>query len=408
VIAMHVILFEDHLTGENRPITLPRPAFGVSLAATTLYDLVKRYASGVSALVRPYLRDKTAASFQLSPPAASDVLFVNASLAPSFAIMDRLTKEAALGENFLIPQDSRVAAAYFKTLPEGFAEQNEQTITSYLLAQPYRSVRQDMPFVEFPSDVIRWHQEYFEENITRLAEGLSEAQHGVFVGKDVKIHPTAVLDAEEGPIVLHDRVSVGPFALLVGPVIVGAGTKIIERATIKEEVQIGHTCKIGGEVECSIIEPFSNKQHHGFLGHAYVGSWVNMGAGTCNSDLKNTYGEVAIQHRGRRINTGMQFLGCVIGDFSKTAINTSIFTGKIVGVCSFLYGFVGTNVPSFTNYARSFGQETECLLDVVVKTQERMFTRRKVQQTVADIKLLEDMYEITRDERQMSTEGLSF
>jgi len=133
-----------------------------------------------------------------------------------------------------------------------------------------------------------------------------------------------------------------------------------------------------------------------------------MGAGTCNSDLKNTYGEVAIQHRGRRINTGMQFLGCVIGDFSKTAINTSIFTGKIVGVCSFLYGFVGTNVPSFTNYARSFGQETECLLDVVVKTQERMFTRRKVQQTVADIKLLEDMYEITRDERQMSTEGLSF
>jgi glucose-1-phosphate thymidylyltransferase len=87
---------------------------------------------------------------------------------------------------------------------------------------------------------------------------------------------------------------------------------------------------------------------------------------------------------------------------------TSIFTGKIVGVSSYLYGCVGTNVPSFTNYARSFGQETECLLDAAIKTQARMFARRKVEQTPLDVKLLEDMYDITRDERLMSTDQLSF
>ena len=153
---------------------------------------------------------------------------------------------------------------------------------------------------------------------------------------------------------------VADFTYLVGPVHVGARSRIIERASLKEHVCIGETCKIGGEVEASIIESYTNKQHHGFLGHSWVGSWVNLGAGTSNSDLKNTYGEVRLEYPHRRVETGMQFLGCIIGDYAKSAINTSIFTGKIIGVSSMLYGFVGSNVPSFCNYARSFGQITEC------------------------------------------------
>jgi len=103
----------------------------------------------------------------------------------------------------------------------------------------------------------------------------------------------------------------------------------------------------------------------------------------------------------------MQFLGCIIGDYSKTAINTSIFTGKIIGVASYLYGFITTNVPSFCNYARSFGQITEHHLSSVVKTQKRMFERRNVTQTQIHIKLLEDVYNLTKDERIMSGESLS-
>jgi len=156
-----------------------------------------------------------------------------------------------------------------------------------------------------------------------------------------------------------------------------------------------------------VIEPYTNKQHHGFLGHSYLGSWVNLGAGTCNSDLKNTYGQVNMEYWGQRVPTGMQFVGTIVGDYAKTAINTGIFTGKTVGACSMLYGFVTTNVPSFVNYARSFGQVTEAPVDVMVATQARMFSRRNVSQRPCDIQLLHDMYELTRHERQLAGEPLS-
>ena len=100
----------------------------------------------------------------------------------------------------------------------------------------------------------------------------------------------------------------------------------------------------------------------------------------------------------------MQFLGCVIGDYAKSAINTSIFTGKVIGVSSMLYGFVGTNVPSFCNYARSFGQITECPVDQAILIQKRMFSRRGIQQTPEDAALLRDVFERTRSERLISDE----
>jgi glucose-1-phosphate thymidylyltransferase len=405
---MHIVLFEDHLTGDNRPLTLPRAAFAVSLAATNLYAVAKSHATGVSAVTRKYLKAKTEASLDLSPIPAGPVLFINGSLAPAFELVARLVKLAGRGGNFLIENRDRVAAAYFESAPAGAADQDASTISAFLVGHQRANMHEELPLISMPHDVVKCHQKYFGDNIKRLTAGRTEVSPGIFAGRDVKIHPTTVFDTSEGPIIFDDGVTVGPFAYFIGPVIVGRNTKIIERASIKEQVQIGNNCKIGGEVECSSIEAYTNKQHHGFLGHAYVGSWVNMGAGTSNSDLKNTYGEIAILHLGEKVNTGMQFLGCIIGDFSKTAINTSIFTGKIVGVSSYLYGFVGTNVPSFTNYARSFGQETECLLDAAVKTQARMFARRKVEQSPLDVKLLDDIYDITRDERLMSTDQLSF
>ena len=174
---------------------------------------------------------------------------------------------------------------------------------------------------------------------------------------------------------------------------------MIEHAAIKHGVALGHTTKIGGEVEASIIEPYSNKQHHGFLGHSYLGSWINLGAGTSNSDLKNTYGQVNMEYGGRKVSTGMQFVGAIVGDYAKTAINTSIFTGKVVGACSMVYGFVTTNVPSFVNYARLFGQVSEAPVEVLVATQRRMFARRGVEQRPCDIQLLCDMHALTAHER---------
>ena len=91
---------------------------------------------------------------------------------------------------------------------------------------------------------------------------------------------------------LDRDVAVGPSCHMQGPIYVGPHSRINEHASIKEAVSLGHTTRVGGEVEASIIESYSNKQHYGFLGHSYVGSWINIGAGTSNSDLKNTYGTV--------------------------------------------------------------------------------------------------------------------
>jgi glucose-1-phosphate thymidylyltransferase len=138
-----------------------------------------------------------------------------------------------------------------------------------------------------------------------------------------------------------------------------------------------------------------------------LGSWINLGAGTCNSDLKNTYGKINIEYGDRKMATGMQFLGCIMGDYSKSAINTGIFTGKVIGVCSMLYGFVTSNVPSYVNYARLFGQTSLLPPDVMINTQARMFARRKVEQRQCDMDLIQAMYDRTESERE-SSEQLSF
>jgi glucose-1-phosphate thymidylyltransferase len=267
----------------------------------------------------------------------------------------------------------------------------------------------ELPLYEFPHDAIRYNQQAIGENLEyRLSRGgYREVSDGVFLAEGATLGSHCVTSTQQGPILLDEHATVGPFCYLRGPAYLGRHSRVNEHAAIKDAVSLAHTTKIGGEVEASVVEAYSNKQHHGFLGHSYLGSWINLGAGTCNSDLKNTYGTVKMDYRGEQVATGMQFVGCIMGDYAKTAINTGIFTGKTLGACSMVYGFVTTNVPSFVNYARLFGQVTELTPEVMVATQQRMFLRRKVTQRPCDMQLLHAMYELTRHERQLAGEPLS-
>src|SRR5262249_24617877 len=230
----------------------------------------------------------------------------------------------------------------------------------------------DLPLFDHPHDVLRHHLSCSREDLEYRVRtgppqsyptaggqkavphpGYREVRDGEVVAENVTLSDHLVTDTKNGPVVIDHEATIGPFVFLRGPVYVGPCAKVNEHAALKDCVSLGHHTKVGGEVEGCIIEPFSNKQHAGFLGHSYVGSWVNIGAGTCNSDLKNTYGIVNMQYGAQKVSTGLQFVGCFIGDYAKTAINTSIFTGKTIGVCSLVYGFVTTNVPSFCNYAPS-------------------------------------------------------
>ena len=403
-----LVLFEDHHLSDMNPITLTRPAFAVTCACSTLHQIATEAAGGpVSWVARGYLGKLAARAFGGGPPGDGSKLFLNASIVPDVRYIEKLRGLAAEARPFVATAGGRVSAAFLPAAVAVPRPLTPENITPWLLELKLPLLEEEL-FRTFDHqfEVIKYLEPLFASNIAhRISRGAyTEIRPGVFAAEDVAIAPSAALHTKDGPVVFERGVEVRDFAYFEGPVHVGAHTRVIERASLKGHVCIGETCKIGGEVEASIIEDFTNKQHHGFLGHSWVGSWVNMGAGTSNSDLKNTYGEVRLEFPHRRVDTGMQFLGSIIGDYSKSAINTSIFTGKIIGVSSMLYGFIGSNVPSFCNYARSFGQITECPVDQAVLIQKRMFQRRGISQTPEDADLLRAVFEHTRSERLITDE----
>jgi len=403
-----IMLFEDHLLGDMSPIALTRPAFAVTCACSTLYDIAVEAGGDIGWIVRDFLRQTVSQHYRGIPYDPSGPwLFLNASLLPDVRYAGHIRELIEAGRPFVATAGSRVSAAFLPPGAKAPDPLSSDTVTPWLLELKLPLLEQEcFRTLDHQFEVIKHLEPLFAQNIAhRIATGAyGEIRKGVFAAADVSIADTAVFKTKDGPVVLETGAEVADFTYLVGPVYVGARSRIIERASLKEHVCIGQTCKVGGEVEASIIEGFTNKQHHGFLGHSWVGSWVNLGAGTSNSDLKNTYGDVRLDYPHRRVETGMQFLGCIIGDYAKSAINTSIFTGKIIGVSSMLYGFVGSNVPSFCNYARSFGQITECPLDQAILVQKRMFERRGIRQNAEDAALLRDVFEMTRGERLLSDE----
>ncbi len=172
----------------------------------------------------------------------------------------------------------------------------------------------------------------------------------IAIGEGSSLGPGVVIDASSGPVVVNANVEVMANAVILGPSSVGAGSCIKVGAKIYAGTSIGETCKVGGEVEGSVLHSFVNKQHEGFLGHAYLGSWVNIGAATDNSDLKNNYGSVRVELNGEIIDTGSTFVGATIGDHTKTAIGTKLNTGTVIGVfCNILSdGLAPKSIPSFS------------------------------------------------------------
>ncbi|MFM7543190.1 MAG: hypothetical protein ACKO5I_00990 [Ignavibacteria bacterium] len=156
----------------------------------------------------------------------------------------------------------------------------------------------------------------------------------IAIGKNCECAPGIVLDASKGPIIIESDVIIMAHAFVQGPCHIGKGSIIKAGAQIYGGTVIGPHCKIGGEVEQSVFHGYSNKQHQGFIGHSYCGEWVNLGAMTITSDLKNTYGEIDVTLRGKEIQTGQLFLGAMIGDHTKTAIGTCLSTGSIIGISS--------------------------------------------------------------------------
>lgn len=199
---------------------------------------------------------------------------------------------------------------------------------------------------------------------------------GVSVGERVLFEPGVVLDTRSGPIRIDDEVTIRAFTRLAGPSYIGP--RCVVFGGNLSAVSLGPVCKVRGEIEETVICGYSNKAHDGFLGHAYLGRWVNLGALTTNSDLKNNYGPVRLRLPTGDVDTGQSKIGCFLGDHVKTGIGTMLNTGTLIGLGSNVFGGVmpPTFVPPF-----SWGTGEELVpyrFDKFTEVADRVMERRDI------------------------------
>ncbi|MCK4343531.1 MAG: hypothetical protein KAY37_17595 [Phycisphaerae bacterium] len=222
---------------------------------------------------------------------------------------------------------------------------------------------------------------------------LVQPEH-IHIAHGAAIKPGAVLDAEDGPIHIAAGALIEPNAVVQGPCYIGPKSIIRPGAVIRAGTTIGPVCKVGGEVETSIFHGLSNKQHDGFLGHSYVAQWVNLGADTVTSDLKNTYGTIRVNINGVGVETGQHFVGAIIGDHAKTGIGTILPTGCVIGVVANL--FTQERVPKFVP---SFAWLTDagltlCRMEKAIQIARTVMDRRDMELSEAERRLLEQTAEL--------------
>ena len=225
------------------------------------------------------------------------------------------------------------------------------------------------------------------------------SRDSLLVDGEATIEPHVTFDARKGPICIGHGAEIQSFSRIQGPAFIGKNSQI-RSGLIRSGTSIGTDCRIGGEVDSTIISSYSNKSHDGYIGHSYIGEWVNIGAGSSNSDMKNTYGSIKINVNGTRIDSNNIKIGCFISDYSKISIGCYIYTGKRIGVAAQTHGYVCEDVPSFTIYSKTLkGRNFELQLESAVETQKRMMSRRSIKQTSYDTRLLKAVFEATQDER---------
>jgi UDP-N-acetylglucosamine diphosphorylase / glucose-1-phosphate thymidylyltransferase / UDP-N-acetylgalactosamine diphosphorylase / glucosamine-1-phosphate N-acetyltransferase / galactosamine-1-phosphate N-acetyltransferase len=202
----------------------------------------------------------------------------------------------------------------------------------------------------------------------------------VFLGNAVEVMPGAVIDASKGPVCVGDYTRIEPHAAVFGPAFIGCNSVVLAGKITASS--IGHTCRVGGEVEESVFQSYVNKYHAGFIGHSYVGSWVNFGAMTTNSDLKNNYSTIRVTVNGQSVDTGSIKVGSFIGDHTKFGIGTLLNTGISIGVCCNIFGgklVTDKDVPSY-RWGQS-AQWEEYRFEKAIETARKTAGRRNVDLT---------------------------
>ena len=394
---MKIVLFEDSGFKNLLPLTYFRPVWELRCGIYELKEKVKHYlpTSDLYYSARQYLMDHyLLPSTLLSPGSGEEYLFINGRLLMG---VDDSEKILSIPEKTVyISGNSIVAWRGDWQSPDKYLD--EGLILDEPLLNDFSQQQVHFRLIDYPWDLIDSNGEEIVNDCQKSTGfGKLNGRNGPGVhvlGKDnlyladsVRLMPGVVIDAESGPVWIDENVQVLPQAVLQGPLAIGSDSMIKVGAKIYKNTSIGPVCKVGGEVEESVFHSYTNKQHDGFLGHSYLGSWINLGADTNNSDLKNNYSPISVMLNKHKIDTGKRFLGAIIGDHSKTAINTMINTGTIIGVCSNIFGegFPPKNIPSFSWGGSSGFVKYD--FDKAVEVARIVMERRKITFTENHLKL---------------------
>jgi len=414
---MQVCIFEDKGYADLLPLTHTRPAYLLRLGIKDLLAKILDYVPAHADVVlhcrnelKPLL--KTLHKYPVNELKPVETVFINGRIIAEESIIKNLRFSST--KNFLITYNEvpLIAKLDTKTM-KGFKLPALFDIKT-LREKKISETSLDIPIVNFFWDLLARNGN--DINIDSRKTGLlgkhnSDSSlarlvntHNIFFGEEVKLGAGAVLDASNGAIFIDNKVEIMPNAVIIGPVYIGYKTIIKAGAKIYGNTSIGPICKIGGEIENSIIQGYSNKQHEGFLGNSYLGEWVNLGAGTENSDLKNNYQQVSVKLTADKIiSSKTQFLGCCIGDHTKTGIKTMLNTGTVLGCFCNVFGpgFQPKYLPSFT-WNDNIKPPEEYYLEKALLTSRTVFQRRNLVLTKELETLYSQIFQTSDKERRQS------
>lgn len=379
-----ICIYEDENAADLYPLTYTRPVFELLCGTMSLGERIRRFFPEARLVYKcrdyiiPTLKDKYP-DIPVNLLIESPCLYINGAVLFDDALFHKITSDS----NLTLTCENTTVAFW-----NGLSTKKEKC---------------NATVIRYPWDLIKHNPAMITQDFNKNKRTEGKTHDGahliepanISIGKNSTIKPGVVIDAEHGPVIIGENVTVMPNAVIEGPCYIGDHSIIKAGAKIYEGTSIGPVCKVGGEVEASILHGYSNKQHDGFLGHSYIGEWCNLGADTNTSDLKNNYSHVKMNVNGKEVDTGSLFVGLMMGDHSKSGINTMFNTGTTVGVSSNIFGagFPPKIIPSF---AWVDGQDVQGYrLDKAIEVAGTVMARRKITMTENYKKLLQYIFDIT-------------
>lgn len=376
---MQLIVFDDSSLNLFHPLTLTR-----SLGQTTIgkYTVLERYLHVLN-LKEGFI--STAESLQklYETPKDGESLWINSRVVPTEHFIEQINN---LPTNTALKQNEQILAA--KTAQVQFNSWEDTiSVEGHVLLNNITDV------FRFAGDFIAF--DFAHHAVIRPSLASYQLLFGDFerlsISSSAKLL-NCTLNTIDGPIIIDSGAEIQEGVHLRGPLYIGKNAQVKMGARISGPTSIGEECRIGGEVVNCVILPYSNKGHDGFLGNAVLGSWVNLGADTNGSNLKNNYSEISIQleFEKQNIQTGLLFCGPLIGDHSKTGINTMLNTATYIGVASNVFGsdFPEKCIPSFSWKDSSTPHQFE----KAIQTAERMMARRGKEMSEVEREVLKHIY----------------